>query len=65
MPGVALEDGSVHDVIYLADMANQIWAFDAATGAKLWARKLGTPVDGGQDIDLYVINDHWGSSAPR
>ncbi len=60
VPGVRLDDGSVHDVIYLADMANQVWAFDAATGAKLWVRKLGAPVNGGNDIDVYVINDHWG-----
>jgi hypothetical protein len=60
VPGVTLDDGSVHDVIYLADMANQIWAFDATTGARLWVRTLGTPVSGGEDIDKYVINDHWG-----
>lgn len=57
---VQIADGSHHDVIFLADMANQVWAFDAATGASLWMRTLGRPVNGGQDIDVYVINDHWG-----
>jgi outer membrane protein assembly factor BamB len=60
VPGVQLADGSVHDVIYLADMANQVWAFDAATGQQLWKRTLGTPVNGGKAIDMYTINDHWG-----
>lgn len=60
VPRIALDDGSVHDVIYLADMANQVWAFDAATGAQLWVRTLGRPIDGSHDIDVYLINDHWG-----
>jgi hypothetical protein len=58
--GVQLADGTQRDVIYLADMANQVWAFDAATGAGLWMRLLGTPVDGVEAIDRYNINDHWG-----
>jgi hypothetical protein len=60
LPGVTLADGQSHDVIFLADMANQIWAFDAGTGAQLWRRTLGTPVQGTRDIDEYLINDHWG-----
>ena len=60
LPAVQLADGSQHDVIYLADMANQIWAFDAATGQQLWMRTLATPVTGEQAIDYYQINDHWG-----
>ena len=60
LPAVRLADGSQHDVIYLADMANQIWAFDAATGQQLWKRTLATPVNGEQAIDYYQINDHWG-----
>ena len=60
LPAVQLADGSQHDVIYLADMVNQIWAFDAATGQQLWMRTLATPVTGEQAIDFYQINDHWG-----
>jgi hypothetical protein len=60
LPNVKLNDGSTHDVIYLADMANQIWAFDADSGAELWKRQLGTPIKGVRAIDLYLINDHWG-----
>jgi PQQ enzyme repeat len=60
LPGVTLADGQSHDVVYLADMANQVWAFDADTGARLWTRKIGPPVNGTRDIDHYPINDHWG-----
>jgi PQQ enzyme repeat len=59
-PGVTMADGSTHDVVYLADMANQVWAFDAGDGQMLWKRVLGMPVNGSQSIDLYQINDHWG-----
>ena len=60
VPGIIMADGSTHDVIYLADMANQVWAFDAGDGTVLWKQALGTPVNGSQSIDLYRINDHWG-----
>jgi hypothetical protein len=60
VPGVIMAGGSAHDVVYLADMANQVWAFDANDGAMLWKQQLGTPVQGSQSIDLYQINDHWG-----
>jgi PQQ enzyme repeat len=60
VPGVELGDGGTHDVVYLADMANQVWAFDAQSGAVLWKRQLGTPVKGTKEIDMYLINDHWG-----
>lgn len=60
VPGVTMADGTMHDVVYLADMANQVWAFDAGNGAMLWKQQLGTPVKGSISIDLYQINDHWG-----
>jgi outer membrane protein assembly factor BamB len=60
VPGVHLADGSVHDVVVLATMANWIYAFDADHGALLWSRHLGTPIDGSQKIDAHLINQHWG-----
>jgi hypothetical protein len=60
LPNVTVNDGTIHSIIYLADMANQIWAFDADTGVQLWKRTLGTPVNGTKAIDYYQINDHWG-----
>ncbi len=60
VPEVALPDGSTRDVIYVATMANQVYAFDAADGKQLWQRTLGTPITGGKAIDMHLINDHWG-----
>jgi outer membrane protein assembly factor BamB len=66
VPGLVMADGSTHDVVFLATMANQVWAFDANDGAQLWQRTLGRPIDGNKDIDwsggptMPLINDHWG-----
>lgn len=59
-PGVKLADGSRHDVVYIATMANQVFAFDANTGARLWVVQLGMPIKGTPSIDAHLINDHWG-----
>jgi len=59
-PGVVLAHGAAHDVVFLATMANQVWAFDANDGAKLWQRTLGRPINGSNAIDAHMINDHWG-----
>jgi outer membrane protein assembly factor BamB len=58
--GVTMDDGTQRDVIYLATMANQVWAFDMSDGTLLWERTLCRPVDGSVRIDEYAINDHWG-----
>jgi outer membrane protein assembly factor BamB len=60
VPGVKLSDGSTHDVVYIATMANQVFAFDANNGARLWMVQLGNPIKGNTSIDAHLINDHWG-----
>jgi outer membrane protein assembly factor BamB len=75
VPGLRMADGQPHDVVFLATMANNVYAFDVNTGAKLWPQgktNLGTPIkpvpngartpNGQQptDIDLYGINHLWG-----
>jgi hypothetical protein len=60
VPGVVVKDGSVHDIVYVATMANQVFAFDANTGARLWKVQLGPPINGSLAIDEHLINDHWG-----
>lgn len=59
-PQVKLADGSTHDVVFIATMANQVFAFDANTGAQLWMVQLGTPIKSSGQIDEHPINDHWG-----
>lgn len=58
--GIRMADGGKHDVVYVATMANQVFAFDIDTGARLWMVELGRPVDGNSSIDAHLINDHWG-----
>ncbi|ADV82527.1 hypothetical protein [Terriglobus saanensis] len=53
-------DNSVHDVLLLPNMANNVRAVDAATGAAIWDLFLGRPVDGSGAIDMHLINQHWG-----
>jgi PQQ enzyme repeat len=60
VPGVKLADGSTYDVVYVATMTNQVFAFDANTGAQLWVVQLGTPIKSNPTIDDHPINDHWG-----
>jgi outer membrane protein assembly factor BamB len=62
VPGVKLNDGSTHDVVYVCTMANNVWAFDANDGSRLWPRpvNLGTPIQGSTAIDSHNINKLWG-----
>ena len=60
VPGVKLADGSTHEVIYVATMANRVHAFDAETGNQVWVQLLGPPIKSTPDIDSYSINDNWG-----
>lgn len=53
----------VRDVLYVCTMANNIWAFDAATGQPVWNNpvNLGKPVKpNGTEIDMFGINILWG-----
>lgn len=40
IPGITMPDGKKHDVIYICTMSNNIWAFDANTGAKIWEQPI-------------------------
>ncbi len=52
--------GRQYDVVYVATMANQVFAFDANSGTRLWMVQLGTPINACARIDAHGINDHWG-----
>jgi hypothetical protein len=66
-----MNDGQIHDVVFVCTMANNIWAFSAADGKPIWSQpaNLGPPVkpkpsprDGpnATEIDLFGINILWG-----
>ncbi|WP_161557462.1 lectin-like domain-containing protein [Acidisarcina polymorpha] len=40
--------GGTHNVVYVATMNNTVYALDADTGARLWTRNLGTPINTGE-----------------
>ncbi len=60
VPGVRLPDGRTRDLVVIATMANRIFAFDANDGTLVWERALGPPISGSTDIDIHLVNDHWG-----
>jgi hypothetical protein len=64
IPQITMPDGKKHDVIYICTMSNNIWAFDANTGAKLWAQPttLGQPFlpAWGDPVDSMHINRSFG-----
>jgi len=59
VPGVALPGGRTRDLLLLATMANQVFAFDANDGTPVWQHALGTPITSSGRIDEHPINDHW------
>ena len=63
--------GALHDVVIVCSMANNVYAFDVNTAAKLWKTNLGTPVSpkitgktifglNETEIDSWGININWG-----
>jgi len=61
IPNIAIGPaGTMHDIVVLCSMANSVRAYDANTGAALWARTLAPPIKDSKNIDGWSINDHWG-----
>ena len=72
VPGLTMNDGQKHDVVYVFSMANTVWAFDANTGKRIWSApvSLGPAFrpkvvsKAGQhratEIDSWGINIRWG-----
>jgi outer membrane protein assembly factor BamB len=72
VPGVTMNDGKVHNVVYICTMANNIWTFDANTGQRIWPQpiNLGRPITpkptpfpgfpSSTEIDVWGINVKWG-----
>lgn len=60
VPGLTMPDGLVHNVIFIATMANDVYAFDFDTYDLLWMRRIAHPIPNTRAYDMYLINDHWG-----
>ena len=65
-----MKGGAKHDVAFVCTMANNVWAFDVASGAVLWKTNLGPPITPkitphpgfpkASEIDLWGVNIKWG-----
>ena len=64
VPGMVMNDHKKHDVLYVFSMANNIWAFDANTGAPIWPHpvSLGPPFRPAltDPVDIHHINRSFG-----
>ncbi len=59
-PAIKMNDGSVHDLVILVSMANDVLAYDAQKGDLLWKVSFGGYIKSIQAIDLHLVNDNWG-----
>ena len=67
---LTMKGGAKHDVAFVCTMANNVWAFDVASGAVLWKTNLGPPITPkitphpgfpkASEIDLWGVNIKWG-----
>jgi outer membrane protein assembly factor BamB len=67
-----MNDGQVHDVVFICTMANNVWAFNAKDGTRIWKKStnLGPPITPeptphpgfphSSEIDLWGVNRLWG-----
>lgn len=70
VPKIRMSDGQVHDVVFVATMGDNIWAFDVDSGKALWTVNLGHPVrpalapapgfPTATEIDMWGVNILWG-----
>ncbi len=70
VPNLVMSDGATYDVMFTATMDNIIYAFDANNpdpetnqGKILWQRTIEHPVTNAIAYDMYLINDHWGTTS--
>jgi outer membrane protein assembly factor BamB len=57
---VAVAGRGATTLVFLATMANDVFAYDAGDGTLVWKTNLGIPINGSVAIDAHLINDHWG-----
>lgn len=60
VPGLVMRDGIAHNVVFLADMSNCVYAFDLDTYKLLWKQVIGRPITVTRQQDMYLINPMWG-----
>jgi hypothetical protein len=58
--GLTMNDGLVHNVLYSATMADDVFAFDATNGKQLWEQHIGNPIPDTQGMDMWGTQNNWG-----
>jgi outer membrane protein assembly factor BamB len=64
VPGLVMNDGKKHDLVYVCSMSDNLWAFDADRGSPIWPKpvSLGRPFlpDMNDAVDSRHINRSFG-----
>jgi hypothetical protein len=60
VPDLTMRDGLKHNVIFVCDMSNCVYAFDADSYVLLWKQKVGNPIVITRAYDMYLLNARWG-----
>jgi hypothetical protein len=57
---LTMSDNKAHNVVFVCDMSNNVYAFDADSYALLWKQNVGRPVTITIQWDMWMINPFWG-----
>lgn len=65
VPFIMMRDKQVHNVAYVVDMSNNVYAFDTDTYNLLWKQHIARPMTVTKKTDMWGVNIFWGiCSAP-
>jgi len=57
---LTMSDNKAHNVVFVCDMSNNVYAFDADSYALLWKQNVGRPITITKQWDMWMINPFWG-----
>ena len=57
---LTMSDNKAHNVAFVCDMSNNVYAFDADSYALLWKQNVGRPITVTKQWDMWMINPLWG-----
>jgi hypothetical protein len=60
VPFITMRDKQVHNVAYVCDMSNNVYAWDTDTYKLLWKQHVARPVVIDKTLDMWGINPFWG-----
>lgn len=58
--GLTMRDGQKHNVVFVCDMSNRVYAFDADNYTLLWKQVVGRPIVVTKAFDMWGISPSWG-----